>query len=121
MACGIAGSARLEQQGARAALLQAGIKVGVRQHEQALPARRHPGNVCARDGRYLDLSLLVIAEFVMAPINLWTGRTMPLFTRFTGYAPASRCSDPGPSPSPSCSYSDDTERSLAAAALAPAR
>jgi hypothetical protein len=34
------------------------------------------------------LSLLLIAEFVMAPINLWTGRTMPLFTRFTGYAPA---------------------------------
>ena len=33
------------------------------------------------------LSLLLIAEFVMAPINLWTGRTMPLFTRFTGYAP----------------------------------
>ena len=33
------------------------------------------------------LSLLLIAEFVMAPVNLWTGRTMPLFTRFTGYAP----------------------------------
>jgi len=33
------------------------------------------------------LSLLLIAEFVMAPINLWTGRTMPLFTRFTGFAP----------------------------------
>ena len=33
------------------------------------------------------LSLLLIAEFVMAPINLWTGRTMPAFTRFTGYAP----------------------------------
>ncbi len=33
------------------------------------------------------LSLLLIAEFVMAPINLWTGRTMPLFTRFTGFRP----------------------------------
>lgn len=33
------------------------------------------------------LSVLLIAEFVMAPINLWTGRTMPLFTRFTGFAP----------------------------------
>jgi hypothetical protein len=31
------------------------------------------------------LSLLLIAEFVMAPVNLWTGRTMPLFVRFTGY------------------------------------
>lgn len=31
------------------------------------------------------LSLLLIAEFVMAPINLWTGRTMPMFTRFTGF------------------------------------
>jgi hypothetical protein len=34
------------------------------------------------------LSVLLIAEFVMAPINLWTGRTMPLFTRFTGFSPA---------------------------------
>lgn len=34
------------------------------------------------------LSLLLVAEFVMAPINLWTGRTMPLFTRFTGFPPA---------------------------------
>ena len=34
------------------------------------------------------LSLLLIAEFVMAPINLWTGRTMPLFTKFTGFSPA---------------------------------
>lgn len=33
------------------------------------------------------LSILLIAEFVMAPINLWTGRTMPSFTRFTGFAP----------------------------------
>src|ERR1700680_4836230 len=33
------------------------------------------------------LSLLLIAGFVMAPINLWTGRTMPLFTRFTGFPP----------------------------------
>jgi hypothetical protein len=31
------------------------------------------------------LSPLLIAEFVMAPINLWTGRTMPLFIRFTGW------------------------------------
>lgn len=33
------------------------------------------------------LSALLVAEFVMAPINLWTGRTMPNFTRFTGYSP----------------------------------
>jgi hypothetical protein len=33
------------------------------------------------------LSLPLIAEFVMAPINLWTGRTMPLFTKFTGFSP----------------------------------
>lgn len=33
------------------------------------------------------LSVLTVAEFVMAPINLWTGRTMPLFTRFTGFPP----------------------------------
>ena len=33
------------------------------------------------------LSILLIAEFVMAPINLWTGRTMPAFTRFTGFSP----------------------------------
>jgi hypothetical protein len=33
------------------------------------------------------LSLLLLAEFVMAPVNLWTGRTMPLFTTFTGFAP----------------------------------
>lgn len=32
------------------------------------------------------LSVLLVAEFVMAPINLWTGRTMPAFTRFTGYS-----------------------------------
>jgi hypothetical protein len=31
------------------------------------------------------LSVLVVAEFVMAPINLWTGRTMPLFKKFTGF------------------------------------
>jgi hypothetical protein len=31
------------------------------------------------------LSLLLIAEFVMAPVNLRTGRTMPLFTRFTSW------------------------------------
>ncbi len=33
------------------------------------------------------LSVVLIAEFVMAPINLWTGRTMPNFVRFTGYSP----------------------------------
>jgi hypothetical protein len=32
------------------------------------------------------LSVLLIAEFVMAPINLWTGRTLPLFQRFTGHS-----------------------------------
>jgi hypothetical protein len=34
------------------------------------------------------LSLLLVAEFVMAPINLWTGRTMPAFITFTGFSPA---------------------------------
>ena len=33
------------------------------------------------------LSVLLIAEFVFAPINLWTGRTMANFTRFTGLSP----------------------------------
>jgi uncharacterized membrane protein YphA (DoxX/SURF4 family) len=33
------------------------------------------------------LSALLVAEFVMAPINLWTGRTMPIFTKFTGHSP----------------------------------
>jgi hypothetical protein len=33
------------------------------------------------------LSALLIAEFVFAPINLWTGRTMANFTRFTGLPP----------------------------------
>jgi hypothetical protein len=33
-------------------------------------------------------SLVLIAEFVMAPINLWTGRTLPAFTTFTGFGPA---------------------------------
>lgn len=33
------------------------------------------------------LSLLLIAEFVLAPVNLWTGRNLPLFQRFTGFAP----------------------------------
>jgi uncharacterized membrane protein YphA (DoxX/SURF4 family) len=33
------------------------------------------------------LSVLLIAEFVMAPINLWTGRTMPMFEKFTGHSP----------------------------------
>lgn len=35
----------------------------------------------------IALSLLLIAEWVMAPVNLWTGRTMPLFERFTGHSP----------------------------------
>lgn len=34
------------------------------------------------------LSLPLVAEFVMAPINLWTGRTLPAFTAFTGFTPA---------------------------------
>ncbi|MEZ0095498.1 hypothetical protein [Streptacidiphilus sp. EB129] len=34
------------------------------------------------------LTVLLVAEFVMAPINLWTGRTMPMFTTFTGYPPS---------------------------------
>ena len=33
-------------------------------------------------------SVLLIAEFVMAPINLWTGRTMHNFTNFTGLSPS---------------------------------
>ena len=33
------------------------------------------------------LSILLMAEFVMAPINLWTGRTMASFVRFTGFGP----------------------------------
>lgn len=33
------------------------------------------------------LSVPLIAEWVMAPVNLWTGRTMPLFARFTGFSP----------------------------------
>lgn len=33
-------------------------------------------------------SILLIAEFIMAPINLWTGKTMPNFTAFTGLSPA---------------------------------
>lgn len=33
------------------------------------------------------LSVLSIAEFTFAPVNLWTGRTMPNFTRFTGFGP----------------------------------
>ncbi len=32
-------------------------------------------------------SVLLIAEFVMAPINLWTGKTMHNFTNFTGLQP----------------------------------
>ena len=33
------------------------------------------------------LSLLLVAEFVPAPVNLWTGRNLPLFQRFAGFAP----------------------------------
>jgi hypothetical protein len=32
------------------------------------------------------LSILLVAEFVMAPINLWTGRTMPFFLALTGHS-----------------------------------
>jgi hypothetical protein len=31
---------------------------------------------------------LLLAELVMAPINLWTGRTMPAFIAFTGFRSA---------------------------------
>jgi hypothetical protein len=34
------------------------------------------------------ISVLLVAEFVMAPINLWSGRTMPSFLAFTGFSPA---------------------------------
>ncbi len=34
------------------------------------------------------LTVPLIAEWVMAPVNLWTGRTMPLFVKFTGFSPA---------------------------------
>lgn len=30
------------------------------------------------------LTLLLAAEFFVAPFNLWSGRTMPLYRRFTG-------------------------------------
>jgi uncharacterized membrane protein YphA (DoxX/SURF4 family) len=33
------------------------------------------------------LSLLLAAEFVFAPVNLWTGRTIGNYTRFTGLPP----------------------------------
>jgi uncharacterized membrane protein YhdT len=33
------------------------------------------------------LSVPLIAEFVFAPINLWTGRTMGNYRRFTGLPP----------------------------------
>lgn len=33
------------------------------------------------------LSVLLITEWVFAPVNLWTGRTMPNFRRFTGLPP----------------------------------
>lgn len=31
------------------------------------------------------LSILLALEFLFAPLNLWTGRTMPNFMRFTGF------------------------------------
>ncbi|MGH3025320.1 MAG: hypothetical protein ACRDLR_02620 [Gaiellaceae bacterium] len=34
------------------------------------------------------LSAPLILEFVFAPINLWTGRTIGNFVRFTGFDPA---------------------------------
>jgi len=33
-------------------------------------------------------SLPLIAEFLVAPFNLWSGRTMPNFTRFTALSPS---------------------------------
>ena len=33
------------------------------------------------------LSVLLIAEFVFAPVNLWTGRTMGNYIHFTGLPP----------------------------------
>ncbi|HEV8223212.1 MAG TPA: hypothetical protein VGQ05_23345 [Streptosporangiaceae bacterium] len=33
------------------------------------------------------LSLLLAAEFTAAPVNLWTGRTIGNFTRYTGLPP----------------------------------
>jgi hypothetical protein len=33
------------------------------------------------------LSIPLILEFLFAPVNLWTGRTMDNFVRFTGFAP----------------------------------
>ena len=33
------------------------------------------------------ISVPLIVEWVFAPVNLWTGRTMPNFTRFTGLPP----------------------------------
>jgi hypothetical protein len=33
------------------------------------------------------LSILLIAEFMFAPVNLWTGRTIGNYTRFTGLPP----------------------------------
>lgn len=32
-------------------------------------------------------TLPLIAEFLVAPFNLWSGRTMPNFTRFTALSP----------------------------------
>ncbi|MET7728442.1 hypothetical protein [Streptomyces mirabilis] len=33
-------------------------------------------------------SLLLMAEFVVVPINLWTGRNVPFFQKSAGHAPA---------------------------------
>jgi hypothetical protein len=34
------------------------------------------------------LSIPLILEFLFAPVNLWTGRTIDTFVRFTGFAPS---------------------------------
>ncbi len=36
----------------------------------------------------LICTILVVAEFVVAPVNLWTGRTLPIFRGFTGWPDA---------------------------------
>lgn len=35
----------------------------------------------------VGLSLPLILEFLFGPVNLWTGRTMDNFVRFTGFPP----------------------------------
>lgn len=34
------------------------------------------------------LSVPLAAEFVMAPVTVWTGRNLPLFEKYTGHSPA---------------------------------